>query len=312
MTQLAYESLCVDYGSVRTVDDVSFSVSSGEIVGLVGESGCGKSTILRSTVRLLADAARITGGAIKLDGEDLVTLPAEQMRKLRGSRLSVAFQDYNMSFSPVHTIRKHLYDAVGAHGLMGKREAEETILDLFSRLNLKDGKKLLDSYSFELSGGMNQRIAIAFAMLSRPDFLLADEPTSALDVTSQSQVVDELLQMRDLYRSGMLVITHNIGVVRLLADKVGVVYAGKLVEFGPAREVLGSPLHPYTKALLDSIPALGKNLPKAIDGAPPDLASVGAGCRFAPRCSRANAHCFSGLVEKIGTADHWALCGEVS
>lgn len=311
MAKLAYKNLCVDYDNTRTVDDVSFSVSSGQIVGLVGESGCGKSTILRSTVRLLDNTAHISSGAIYLDDENLVDLAPEEMRALRGNRISVIFQDYNMSFSPTRTIRKHLFDAVGAHGLMSKRAAEERILELFDRLNLHEGKRILDSYTFELSGGMNQRVAIAFAMLSRPDFLLADEPTSALDVTSQSQVIDELIQMRDLFQCGMLVITHNIGVVRLLADQMGVVYAGKLVEFGATKDVLGNPLHPYTQALLDSVPTLGGTIPQGIEGTPPNFSDVDATCRFATRCKKASQHCFDEPVCQNGSDNHWALCLEV-
>ena len=311
MTKLAYKNLCVDYDNTRTVDNVSFSVSSGQIVGLVGESGCGKSTILRSTVRLLDNTAHISSGAIYLDDENLVDLAPEEMRALRGNRISVIFQDYNMSFSPTRTIRKHLFDAVGAHGLMSKRAAEERILELFDRLNLHEGKRILDSYTFELSGGMNQRVAIAFAMLSRPDFLLADEPTSALDVTSQSQVIDELIQMRDLFQCGMLVITHNIGVVRLLADQMGVVYAGKLVEFGATKDVLDNPLHPYTQALLDSVPTLDGTIPQGIEGTPPNFSDVGATCRFATRCKKASQHCFDEPVCQNGSNNHWALCLEV-
>ena len=311
MAKLEYKNLCVNFGDIRTVDNVSFSVLSGQIVGLVGESGCGKSTILRSTVRLLDDSATISGGAIYLDDKNLVDFSSKEMQELRGSRISVIFQDYNMSFSPTRTIRKHLYDAIGAHGLMSKHDAQDRILELFDRLNLHNGERILDSYTFELSGGMNQRIAIAFAMLSYPDFLLADEPTSALDVTSQSQVIDELIQMRSLFQSGMLVITHNIGVVRLLADKMGVVYAGKLVEFGSTADVLKNPLHPYTQALLGSVPALDGSLPQGIEGTPPSFSNVGVACRFAARCKKSCQRCFVEPVCKGGDSDHWALCLEV-
>lgn len=305
---LRVENLNVCYGAAHVLRDVSLSITSGQIIGLVGESGCGKSTLLRSILHLPKQASNITGGHIFLNDLPLDTLPEKAMRSIRGAEISMIFQNYDMALSPIVTIGKQLHDTARAHGLREKTAAEEKLLELFARMHLPDGRRILNSYSFELSGGMNQRVCIALSMVFEPAFLLADEPTSALDVTVQSQVIHQLLELRDTYRTGILLATHNIRLVQQLADSIGVIYGGMLVEFGSRDAVLTHPLHPYTKNLLAAVPKLDGPVPQAIAGCPPSYTGYQPGCRFSPRCNHACDSCRAKTPERYGTAQHWALC----
>lgn len=253
---LRIERLFVQYGAAQILKNINLTMKRGEIVGIAGESGSGKSTLLRSVAGLLDGSGKIESGHIYFGDTALETLSPKEYRQLRGTRLSMIFQDDSISFSPVMKIKQHLYDLVRAHGKLDKKAAEECMLEMLGRLNLQDGQRILNSYSFELSGGMSQRVSIAMAMLLKPDFLLADEPTSALDVTIQSQVIKELIGLRDYFGTGILIVTHNMGVLAQMTDKVGILYEGELVEFGDKDQVMRRPEHEYTQKLMAAIPRL--------------------------------------------------------
>lgn len=251
---LLIEDLSVSYGKEETVKKVSFSVKEGEIVGIVGESGSGKTTVLRSVLSLLGKNGKITDGKITFAGRDIVSLSVPKRADIAGKEIAMIFQDSEKSLDPVHTIGKQFIEAIRVHENISRIEAERKGKEQLSAMNFTDVEQVWKSYPFELSGGMCQRVAIAMAMVHHPKLLLADEPTSALDVTIQAQVVDLLMSLREKTGTSILIVTHNMGVVAKMADYIGVMYKGELVEFGEKEEVLFKPKHLYTKALIDQIP----------------------------------------------------------
>lgn len=253
---LRFEHVEISYGGESVVHDVSFSVKPGEILGLVGESGSGKSTLMKSAMGLLGSNGLVTKGDILFEGKNIPDLSEKALRKIRGARIGMIFQDAGASLCPIRTIGEQIYESMSAHMAISKLEARKQALTLFDKLHFKDGKRIWDSYPFELSGGMNQRAGIAIAMLMQPAVLLADEPTSALDVAVQKQVVEEMKQLRDLFGTAIILVTHDIGVVSAMADTVLVLKDGYPVEYGPARQVLEHPVHEYTQKLLAAVPKL--------------------------------------------------------
>ena len=253
---LHYEHVTIAYKGVAAVRDVSLSLRGGEILGIVGESGSGKSTLLRAAMGLLPPGGRVTEGCIIYKGRNLSELSETEHRRLRGTELAMIFQDPGASFCPVRTVGAQLYEAVSAHEAVTETEFRERAAALLQRLRFSDAARILGSYPFELSGGMMQRVAIAAAMLLSPAVLLADEPTSALDVSVQKQAVEELLLIRELYRTAVILVTHNIGVVRAMADRVAVMKDGAVTEYGDARDVLARPGEDYTRRLLAAVPRL--------------------------------------------------------
>lgn len=253
---LRFEHVEISYGGESVVHDVSFSVKPGEILGLVGESGSGKSTLMKSAIGLLGNNGLVTRGDILFEGKNIPDLSEKELRKIRGSRIGMIFQDAGASLCPIRTIGEQIYESMSAHRKISRQDARNKALALFDKLHFKDGKRIWDSYPFELSGGMNQRAGIAIAMLMQPAVLLADEPTSALDVAVQKQVVEEMKQLRDLFGTAILLVTHDIGVVSAMADTVLVLKDGYQVEYGPARQVLEHPMHEYTQKLLAAVPKL--------------------------------------------------------
>lgn len=253
---LRFEQVEISYGGESVVHDVSFSVKPGEILGLVGESGSGKSTLMKSAMGLLGSNGLVTRGDILFEGKNIPDLSEKELRKIRGSRIGMIFQDAGASLCPIQTIGEQIYESMSAHRKISRQDARNKALALFDKLHFKDGKRIWDSYPFELSGGMNQRAGIAIAMLMQPAVLLADEPTSALDVAVQKQVVEEMKQLRDLFGTAILLVTHDIGVVSAMADTVLVLKDGYQVEYGPARQVLEHPMHEYTRKLLAAVPKL--------------------------------------------------------
>ncbi|HIV24545.1 MAG TPA: ABC transporter ATP-binding protein [Candidatus Scatomonas pullistercoris] len=253
---LTYDSVEISYGGEPVVRGVSFSLAPGEILGIVGESGSGKSTLIRGALGLLGSGGMVTRGDIWFQGNNLPDLPEKEMRKIRGARIGMIFQDAGASLCPVRTIGAQIRESLSAHRKISRRESDGEALELLDKLGFRDGKRILESYPFELSGGMNQRVGIAIACLPKPGVLLADEPTSALDVTVQKQAVEEMLLMRRLYGTAMILVTHNIGVVRAMADSVLVLKEGEMVEYGPAPQVLAHPRADYTKKLLAAVPEL--------------------------------------------------------
>lgn len=257
---LTYESVEISFGGRTVVQDVNFSLKSGEILGLVGESGSGKSTLIKAAMGLLGSDGLVTKGDIRYMGQNILDIPEKEKRKVRGAKIGMIFQDAGASLCPIRTIGEQIYESMRAHVKITRSEAKDRAMELFEKLNFKDSQRVWDSYPFELSGGMNQRAGIAIAMLMNPPILFADEPTSALDVSVQRQVVKEMLKLRELFGTAIIIVTHDIGVVRAMADTVLVLKDGKAVEYGPAVKVLEHPEDPYTKKLLAAVPKLQRKV----------------------------------------------------
>ncbi len=252
-TLLEMKCVSVAYNDVPVVHDVSLHVDKGEILGIVGESGSGKSTLLKAAMGLLGSGGTITGGDISYKGNSLLKMSPDELRRLRGPAMAMVFQNTAASLSPIRTIGQQTYECVTQHEKASRSEVEERALRLFEKMKLKDGKRILKSYPFELSGGMNQRVGIMLAMIQRPELLLADEPTSALDVTVQAEVVKEMLRLREDLGTGIVIVTHHMGVVERMADRIAVMHQGRIVEYGTKAEVIGNPQDEYTKKLLGAV-----------------------------------------------------------
>jgi peptide/nickel transport system ATP-binding protein len=280
-------------GVVKAVDDVSFSVDRGEVMGLVGESGCGKSMTGYSLMGLVDPPGRIVAGSIVLDGVDLRALSAEQLRQMRGNRVAMIFQDPMMTLNPVLRIDVQMIEAIVAHEKISEADARARAREALSKVGIPSPDERLAAYPHQFSGGMRQRVAIAIALLNRPDLIIADEPTTALDVTIQGQILYEMQKLTRETGTALIWITHDLSVIAGLADRVSVMYAGRIVEQGTAEEVLGRPRHPYTRGLLDSVPSnnvRGARL-KQIPGMTPSLLDLPPGCPFRERCPRAMPDC---------------------
>ena len=253
---LRYEHVDISYNGVKVIKDVSFTVSEGEILGIVGESGSGKSTLIRAAMGLLGDTGLVTRGDIWYKDRDLPDLSATELRKLSGVELGMIFQYAGSAFCPIRTVGAQLYESMTEHEAVSKEEFSRRAAKLLEKLGFEDPRHVLASYPFELSGGMQQRVGIAAAMLLQPGVLFADEPTSALDVSVQKQVVEEMLLVRKTFGTSIVLVTHNIGVVRAMADKVLVMRNGEMVEYGEAQQVLSAPKEDYTRLLLSAVPKL--------------------------------------------------------
>ena len=243
-------------GILKAVDQVSFSIEKGKTFGLVGESGSGKSTIIKAIMGLLGNEGMVTEGDIWYKGKNVVDMPGKELRRLLGPEIAMVFQDSGAALCPIRTVGDQIYESMREHERISRKECAERAVRMMAKIGLKDGERVLQSYPFELSGGMNQRVGICISMLRNPSLLLADEPTSALDVTIQKQVVEEMLLMRKEYGTAMIVVTHNIGVVEKMADKVLVLKNGKVREYGKTAQILTAPEDPYTKELMSSVPRL--------------------------------------------------------
>lgn len=250
---LCADHITVSYNGTPVVRDVSFQVNKGEILGIVGESGSGKSTIIRAVAGLLGETGMVTRGDIWYKGENLTDMPPKKRRRYLGPEIGMVFQDSKASFCPVRTVGAQIHEALAAHERITKDETKRRAAELMEKIGLSDYERVLNSYPFELSGGMNQRVGICTAMMMKPCLLLADEPTSALDVTVQRQVAEELLMMRRDYDTAMILVTHNIGLVRRMADKILVLKDGGMRDCGHTREILENSRDPYTRELMDSV-----------------------------------------------------------
>ncbi len=280
-------------GVAKAVDGVSFTLERGEILGLVGESGSGKSVTGFSLLGLIDPPGRIAGGSIRLNGQELVGLPAREMRRLRGRRLAMVFQDPQATLNPVLSIGEQMTLAVQAHGHVSARAARDRAAAVLTRVGIPDAARRLSAYPHEFSGGMRQRVAIATALLNGPEVIVADEPTTALDVSIQAQILHEMRGLARESGTSLIWISHDLATVSSLADRLLVMYAGRIVESGRVAEVLRAPLHPYTRGLLDSLPATaepGQRL-RQIPGTAPSLLALPPGCPFQPRCPRATEVC---------------------
>ena len=253
---LDYQHVEISFTGNAVVHDVTFQLHPGEILGLVGESGSGKSTLIRAAMGLLGSSGMVTRGDIWFEGKNLPDLSDGEMRHICGEKIGMIFQDCGASLSPIRTIGEQIVESMEAHRKIDVPAAKAAAMDLFDKLNFKDGERVWNSYPFELSGGMNQRVGIAIAMLMNPAILLADEPTSALDVAVQRQVVEEMLRVRDVFGTAIIIVTHDIGVVSAMADSILVLQNGNVMEYGAAKEVLENPRNGYTMQLLSAVPRL--------------------------------------------------------
>jgi len=275
-------------GVVKAVNGVSFTLDRKETLGIVGESGSGKTVAALSVMRLIPDPpGKIVAGTAVLKGRDLLTLSEEEMRQVRGNDIAMIFQDPMTSLNPVVKVGKQIAEAIILHQGKDKAEAMRLAVELLARVGIPDAEKRAQQYPFEFSGGMRQRAMIAMAISCNPDILIADEPTTALDVTIQAQIIEVVKEMQAQYQSGVILITHDLGVVAEMSDKIMVMYGGRTVEYGPVDEIFYNPHHPYTWGLLSSLPRLDlaeKTRLTPIKGNPPDLITLAAGCPFAGRC----------------------------
>ena len=278
---------------VRAVDEVSLCVNAGETLGIVGESGSGKSTLALTLLRVLPPAARIVGGRMLLDGEDLVTKSEAEMREIRGKKIAMILQDPMASLNPLFTIGNQVAEPIQVHEGVGRRAAWDRARALLKAVRIPSPETRVRQYPHEMSGGMRQRIVGAIGISCEPRLLIADEPTTSLDLTIQAQYLNLLRELQREHGLALIFITHNLGIVAKMCDQLAVMYAGRVVEQGPVSRIFSRPTHPYTKALLGSIPRMTDNREQltAIDGQPPDLSSLPPGCAFAPRCSMAFDRC---------------------
>ena len=297
-------------GTVRAVDGVSFEVGRGRILGLVGESGSGKSVTGYSILGLIEPPGRISGGEVLLDGVDITRLRGDALRKIRGARIAMVFQDPMMTLNPVLKVSTQMVAAIKAHDAVSTEVARKRARDALATVGIPSPEERLDAYPHQLSGGMRQRVAIAIALLHKPAVIIADEPTTALDVSIQSQILAEVRRLATDTGTAFIWVTHDLAVVSSLADDICVMYAGRIVETGPADAVIAAPRHPYTAGLLASVPAEhvpGSRLPQ-VPGSAPSLSDLPTGCSFAPRCPRAAPTCSTPPPVQTFEDGRTALC----
>jgi peptide/nickel transport system ATP-binding protein len=316
MALLDVEHLRVEFptrhGTLVAVDDVSFSINEGEVLGVVGESGAGKSVTGLAIIGLLERPGRIARGTIRLDGHKINGLPKEAMRRIRGAKIGAVFQDPLTSLNPLYTIGRQLVETLTTHTALSLSQAREKAIDLLNEVGISAADRRVDSYPHEFSGGMRQRVVVALALCASPGLIIADEPTTALDVSIQAQIIALLRRLCRDHRTAIMLITHDMGVIAETADRVAVMYAGRIVEIGSLRDVIKSPKHPYTVGLMSSIPIVGHEveLLPHINGSMPRLHEIPPGCAFNPRCTRVIDRC---RVERpdlmpTGNRDQMASC----
>ncbi|MEO8039339.1 MAG: ABC transporter ATP-binding protein [Betaproteobacteria bacterium] len=298
------------HGTLRAIDDVSFEVAPGEVLGVVGESGAGKSLTGSAVLGLLEPPARVGAGEIRLDGRRIDDLPASELRALRGRRIGAIFQDPLTALNPLFTIGDQIEETILAHLPVSPREARERTRSLLAEVGIPAPERRMEQYPHQLSGGMRQRVVIALALCAEPRLLIADEPTTALDVSTQAQIIGLMKKITGAHGAAVMLITHDMGVIAETADRVAVLYAGRLVELGPVRDVIHAPKHPYTAGLMHAIPrlgALGDRL-EQIDGSMPRLDAIPTGCAFHPRCPRAFERCRRERPAALALGSHRAAC----
>ena len=298
---LSVRDLTVEFvtrrGTLRAIDSISFDIAPGEVLGVVGESGAGKSLTGTAVIGLLDPPGRIAGGEIRLSGRRIDDLPAEEMRRIRGKRIGMVFQDPLTSLNPLYRVGDQLVETIMTHLPVGRDEARRRAIDLLAEVGIPAPERRIDGWPHEFSGGMRQRVVIALALCAEPDLVIADEPTTALDVSVQAQIIALLKRLCRERGTAVMLITHDMGVIAETADRVAVMYAGRIVEIGPVREVVKHPRHPYAQGLMGSIPSLEESRERLlqIEGSMPRLAAIPQGCAFHPRCPHAFARC---IVEK--------------
>jgi peptide/nickel transport system ATP-binding protein len=296
-------------GPLTALDGVSFEIAPGEVLGVVGESGAGKSLTGLAIIGLLDAPGRIAGGEIRLDGERVDNLPPAGMRLIRGKRIGIIFQDPLTSLNPLMRIGDQLTETILAHKSLGRRQAREQAIAWLNEVGIPSPERRIDGYPHEFSGGMRQRVVIALALCAEPQLVIADEPTTALDVSVQAQIISLLKNLTRRHGAAVMLITHDMGVMAETADRVAVMYAGRIVEIGAVRELIRNPLHPYTQGLMAAIPTLAVRIRRLmqIPGAMPRLSTMPRGCAFAPRCPRAFERCAE-RPSLIAVGDRGAAC----
>ncbi|NMA68241.1 MAG: ABC transporter ATP-binding protein [Desulfitobacterium sp.] len=299
-------------GEVKAVNDISFQLKEGDVLGIVGESGSGKSVTAYSIMGLLATGGRVVGGTIDFNGHRINEMTEKELRKIRGNEVSIIFQDPMTSLNPVYTIGNQICEVIIQHTDKTRKEAMERAEELLSLVGINEPKKRLKQYPHELSGGMRQRVMIAIALACEPKLLIADEPTTALDVTIQAQILELMNDLKEKIGMSIIMITHDLGVVASMCQKIVVMYAGKIVEYGSVDDIFYNPQHEYTKGLLRSIPKLDDKEHKKlvpIEGSPVDMLNPPAGCPFAPRCESCMKICLREMPEYTAISDdHYSAC----
>lgn len=297
-------------GTLTAIDDVSFTIAPGEVLGVVGESGAGKSLTGAAVIGLLEPPGRIAGGEIKLDGLRIDTLPSSEMRKVRGREIGAIFQDPLTSLNPLYTVGRQLVETIQAHLHVSAAAARERAIDLLRATGIPAPEARVDHYPHQFSGGMRQRVVIALALAAEPKLIIADEPTTALDVSIQAQIIALIRQLCRERGTAVMLVTHDMGVIAETADRVAVMYAGRIVEIGPVHDVIHSPRHPYTVGLMGSIPSIAESKERLaqIDGAMPRLDAIPTGCAFHPRCQQAHARCRTQRPEPVDTGASRVAC----
>lgn len=311
---LSVRDLVVEFPKRKTVlralDNVSFEISRGEILGVVGESGAGKSLTGASIIGLLEPPGRIASGEIHLDGERIDNLPYEKMRRIRGKRIGMVFQDPLTSLNPILTIADQLIETIRTHLPMNEKQARERAIALLDEVGIPAADKRVDDYPHQFSGGMRQRVVIALALAGEPELIIADEPTTALDVSVQAQIIDVLKRMCKDHGAAVMLVTHDMGVIAEACDRVAVMYAGRIAEIGPVRDVVKHPKHPYTVGLMGSIPSLAHETERLVQipGSMPRLDAIPTGCAYNPRCDRVFAKCKEERPSLIPAGDGQVSC----
>ena len=298
-------------GLVKAVNDVSFDVEKGKTLGIVGESGCGKSMTSLSIMRLIEKPGKIEGGEILLDGEDIVKMSEDEMRKIRGKKIAMIFQEPMTSLNPVFTIGQQLIEALLLHENMTKKKAKERAIEMLKLVKIPLAERRFDEYPHQLSGGMRQRVMIAMALCCNPELLICDEPTTALDVTIQAQILDLINELKEKTGTSVMMITHDLGVIAEVADDVMVMYAGQVVEKASCDQIFDQPLHPYTDGLMKCIPKLDDDDTKelsVIKGMVPSFDDMPAGCTFCPRCPEAREICRCKMPELVDVEGRKVRC----
>lgn len=296
--------------TLRALDKVSFDIQRGEVLGVVGESGAGKSLTGASIIGLLEPPGHVAGGSIELDGQRIDNLSAGEMRKIRGRKIGMVFQDPLTSLNPILTIADQLIETIQTHLPMSDKEARKRAVELLEEVGIPAAERRIDDYPHQFSGGMRQRVVIALALAGEPELIIADEPTTALDVSVQAQIIDVLKRTCKEHGSAVILITHDMGVIAETADRVAVMYAGRVAEIGPVRDVVKNPHHPYTQGLMGSIPSLTEQMDRLVQipGSMPRLDSIPTGCAFNPRCEKATERCTQERPELIAVGESQAAC----
>jgi peptide/nickel transport system ATP-binding protein len=297
-------------GTLVAIDDVSFDIAPGEVLGVVGESGAGKSITGTAIIGLLEPPGRIAGGEVLLDGRRIDNLPAEEMRRIRGRQIGAIFQDPLTSLNPLYTVGRQIIETIQTHLPMNAAQARGRAIELLKEVGIPAAERRIDHYPHQFSGGMRQRVVIALALCANPRLIIADEPTTALDVSIQAQIITLLKKLCREHGTAVMLVTHDMGVIAETADRVAVMYAGRLAEIGPVQEVIHHPQHPYTAGLMGSIPAIGQEVERLpqIEGAMPRLNAIPAGCAYNPRCPKVFDRCRSDRPDLMAAGATRAAC----